>query len=283
MLRSNDFYQLNQVLNERKIWFDEQLTEHLTRFKWPENSNISQFKSSFEYSLHQGGKRFRPLISILIGEQFGVSPQIIFPWALAVEMVHTYSLIHDDLPCMDDDDMRRGKPTNHKVFGEDLALLSGDALQSEAFQVLSESFKNQSGKGLELVGILSQAIGIQGMASGQALDLASSKKVLKENELMQIHQLKTAALIQASAEGAGVVCGLNLEKRQQLKLFGNCLGLAFQIKDDLLDNEENKVPDLNFQKALEEVSDKAKMNLYSLNIIEGYLFELVQYNLIRRE
>lgn len=274
---------LNEELLQRKNWFDLQVEDYLSAKSWPSSQSLISLKKSFAYSFSQGGKRFRPVISLLIGEAFGVPPQKILPWALAIEMIHTYSLIHDDLPCMDNDDFRRGEPTNHKVFGEDIALLAGDLLQTEAFALVAEKFQSEPTTAVQLVKVLAEAIGSQGMVSGQAIDMGFKDQKMQESELLLMHSLKTGALIRASVEGAAIVCGIPVHKRQLCRAYGEDLGLAFQLKDDLLDSEEGKVQNLDFQHKLEQVSKKAKANLESLGISEGPLVEMIDYNLQRTQ
>lgn len=274
---------LNEQFLQRKNWFDSQVDYYLSSKNWPTTTNLQALQDSFAYSLKQGGKRFRPIVSLLVGEVFGVPPQKILPWALAIEMIHTYSLIHDDLPCMDNDDFRRGEPTNHKVFGEDIALLAGDVLQTEAFALLAEKYESEPTIVVKLVRTLSEAIGAQGMVSGQAIDMDFKERTMQESELMLMHALKTGALIRAAVEGAAIVCGIPDDKRQLCRAYGEDLGLAFQLKDDLLDSEEGKVQNLNFQHKLEQVSKTAKTNLQNLGISQGPLVAMIDYNLQRTQ
>jgi geranylgeranyl diphosphate synthase, type II len=189
---------------------------------------------SMNYSLQNGGKRFRPFLAFLVVQSMRQPFEKVLPWALAVELIHTYSLIHDDLPCMDNDNFRRGHPTNHKVFGEAIALLAGDALQAEAYYLISSAQDLDSESRIRLVQMLSSASGAQGMVLGQVLDMKADKNIsIKRIETM--HRLKTAALIGVVVEGAARVVGLPQELQSQLRLWGDQLGLAFQIKDDLLD------------------------------------------------
>lgn len=246
---------------------------------------------SIRYSLWQKGKRFRPTLCLLWAEAFGISPQRVLPLAMAVEMLHTYSLIHDDLPCMDDDDVRRGEPTNHKIFGEDMALLAGDALQAEAFAVIAGGHVHDAKIGMHLVQLLAEAVGSQGMVGGQAVDIRAEGKVLSRDELLQMHAMKTGALIRLASEGVAVVAGLPLAKQQCMRRFGEELGLAFQLADDLLDSSEQKLEPGSFpalvgwaaaQEMLSQVSKQAFALLCELGIEKGPLHDLVQFNLERR-
>ncbi|KAB2842432.1 polyprenyl synthetase family protein, partial [bacterium] len=158
--------------------------------------------------------------------------------ACALEMIHTYSLIHDDLPAMDDDDLRRGQPTNHKVFGEAIAILAGDSLLTEAFFTIAEAAKpEQAAAALEVIRRIAQASGSRGMAGGQAVDLLSEKKKISVAELERLHRHKTGKLIQVSIEAGALLAGADKRQFESLSRFGECIGLSFQIADDVLDIE----------------------------------------------
>ncbi|OIR15766.1 farnesyl diphosphate synthase [mine drainage metagenome] len=194
--------------------------------------------AAMRYSVLEGGKRVRPLLAFAAGELSGAPVERVEIAAAAVELIHAYSLVHDDMPCMDDDVLRRGKPTCHVEYDEATALLVGDALQSLAFQLLSEHRLNEdAAKQLQMVKLLAIASGSRGMAGGQAIDLASVGKQLTLPELEQMHIHKTGALIRASIL-LGAHCG-NLDQTQLDKLdrYGKCIGLAFQVVDDVLDSE----------------------------------------------
>ena len=187
------------------------------------------------YSLEAGGKRVRPVLCMLASEAVGGSAEMALPGALALEYVHTYSLIHDDLPAMDDDDLRRGRPTNHKVFGEGHAILAGDALLTEAFGVLAAADLDPVRRA-EALKLLAEGAGWRGMAGGQALDLAGEKIANYDlDHLRLIHRLKTGALLRASLEIGAVLGGATPSERATLRAYGEAIGLAFQIQDDILD------------------------------------------------
>ena len=209
----------------------------------PENKLIqSGLFDSMRYSLLAGGKRIRPILLLEFCRLCGGNPETALPFACAAEMIHTYSLIHDDLPCMDNDDMRRGRPSNHTVFGEAEALLAGDALLTLAFEtMLSPENIRAAGaeRAAEAAGVLARASGAYGMAGGQEVDLKSAGKHLTEKILRQMDQLKTGALIQASAEAGCVLAGADEEKRKAANLYSSSIGLAFQIVDDILDETES--------------------------------------------
>lgn len=197
-----------------------------------EVQDVELLCDSIEYSLFNGGKRFRPLLCYAAGESQGVSRQQITPFAIAVECVHTYSLIHDDLPCMDDDQERRGKPTNHIKFNEEIALLAGDSLLTEAFNVLAKSYDKECA---DLIQLLSEGSGLAGMIRGQILDLGHGKKVESLSDLIHLHELKTGRLIAMCLEAASIIGG---KKSSAMRELGLMMGLAFQVKDDLLDIED---------------------------------------------
>ena len=195
---------------------------------------------SMTYSLLDGGKRIRPILVLEFNRLCGGSQEAAMPFACAVEMVHTYSLIHDDLPCMDNDDMRRGKPSNHKVFGEDMALLAGDALQALAFEVmLSEESIAKAGaqRAASAAGILGKAIGADGMVGGQVIDLLSEGKQISLETLRKMDEGKTGALISACVQMGCVLGGGGEKELQAAREYADAIGLAFQIVDDILDIE----------------------------------------------
>ncbi|WP_290652840.1 polyprenyl synthetase family protein [Idiomarina sp.] len=211
---------------------DHALDEHLQRASIDES-----LAAAMRYGVLLGGKRIRPYLTLAVAEICRGDMSAALTAACAIESVHAYSLIHDDLPAMDDDALRRGKPTCHIQFNEATAILAGDALQSFAFQLLSQPLPNITPKRqLQMMHVLAKASGGNGMCGGQALDLAATHKTLSEVELQQVHLNKTGALIQASAE-LGALCGEEdaLAYRRQFSEFAQQLGLAFQIQDDILD------------------------------------------------
>ena len=200
---------------------------------------------SMGYSLFSECKRFRPVLAIAACEALGKKEESVLPFACALELVHTYSLIHDDLPSMDDDDLRRGKATNHKVFGEAMAILSGDALLTMAFEIASEPNEFVSPKAqLEIINLLSRASGEGGMVGGQALDIENSNKKIGLRELEKIHLHKTGKLIQCATEIGAKAAGASEKQYSSLRNYGENVGFAFQITDDLLDYT-GKVPGKN--------------------------------------
>ena len=193
---------------------------------------------SMEYSLMCGGKRIRPLLTLLFCELCGEDAKKALPFACAVEMIHTYSLIHDDMPCMDDDDYRRGKPSNHKVYGEDIATLSGDALQSLAFEIMtSDDVANSISprNALKAANTLAKYCGVLGMVGGQVIDIQNEGKKADIIILQEMDEKKTAALIKASCEMGCIVAGADEEKINAATQYAHSIGIAFQIVDDILD------------------------------------------------
>lgn len=197
--------------------------------------------ASIRYSLLQeGAKRFRPTLALLSADAIGADRERVLPFAAAVECVHTYSLIHDDLPAMDNDDFRRGLPTNHRKFDEATAILAGDALLTDAFAIIGEAYAEMPDVAIRAVVELSKAAGSQGMVGGQAIDMAAKKASVDIEELRLLHLLKTGALIRASAVGAAIVSEATDEQVEDLSDFASALGLAFQVADDLLDYSQER-------------------------------------------
>lgn len=255
-----------------------------------ENKGHFQLIESLKYSLFSGGKRFRPSVGFLMGNAMSLTPQRLIPWLAAVECIHTYSLIHDDLPSMDNDSMRRGKPTNHILFGEATALLAGDALLTEAFSIIGQYYHETPDLGLQLVRILSLASGVEGMVGGQAMDLAADMENLKIETAEIIHHLKTGALIRSVAEGVAVLARATIEDSVRLTQFGAHLGFAFQLKDDLLDFEPNTKDPKNLachlgpskiKDLLETISRRAEEQLMFLGQSAEPLNKLIEYNIRR--
>lgn len=190
---------------------------------------------AMRYCVFAGGKRLRPVLCIAAAEACGGRREEAFPAACAVELMHTYSLVHDDLPCMDDDDLRRGRATCHKVFGEGMAVLCGDALLTEAFAVIAKSQASESYSVGEMVAELALTGGSRKLIGGQVLDLEGEGKALAMEELVQIHEAKTAALLTASVRLGAMSAGAGEDELEALTRFGHALGLAFQVIDDILD------------------------------------------------
>ncbi len=217
------------------------IEESLKTFLPDENCRESSVIRSMSYSLLAEGKRLRPTLTLAFCEMLGGSVSAAMPYACAVEMIHAYSLIHDDLPCMDDDDLRRGRPSNHIVFGEDIALLAGDALQSLAFDVmLSESALTENGaNGAKAAGILARACGAVGMVGGQVIDLETEGKDPDLDTITEMYAKKTGALIKAACLMGAVLAGADETALAAAETYAEKIGLAFQIVDDILDIESD--------------------------------------------
>ncbi len=193
-------------------------------------------RDAMEYSLLAGGKRVRPCLCLTFADGFGLAEERALPFAAAIECIHTYSLIHDDLPAMDDDDMRRGRPSSHKAFGEATAILAGDGLLTEAFLFMTYA-DAPAPQMLEAMAALARAAGAEGMVGGQVLDMeyTGRKEAVTLEELRRMHAMKTGALIQAACECGAVLAGVGSTERQAAAAYGRALGAAFQIADDILD------------------------------------------------
>jgi len=230
---------LQAYLKARKEMVDEALGRYLPG----EGEFPPVIFQSVRYSVFAGGKRIRPILCMAAAEAVGGIAEIVLPAACALEMIHTYSLIHDDLPAMDNDEYRRGKLTNHRVFGEDIAILAGDALLTEAFHLLSGKAlagRVPAERILAVIRDVSEASGWFGMVGGQVLDLEAEGKAVDLTGLNHIHARKTGALIRASVRGGALLAGADEKRVQSLSEYGSHLGLAFQIADDILDVEGDR-------------------------------------------
>lgn len=190
---------------------------------------------SASYSINIGGKRIRPILMLLVYNMYKENWRDILEFSSAIEMIHTYSLIHDDLPCMDDDDLRRGKPTNHKIYGENIAVLAGDTLLNEAMNLMIRFSLKNGKKALVAAEMIASAAGPEGMIGGQVVDIINEGKKISEDELKYMHMNKTGALIKVSIISGAILGEAPEDDIRKLEKFGENLGLAFQIKDDILD------------------------------------------------
>lgn len=279
------YNEINECLNN--------LTTHL---------KDGRVKEALKYSLEAGGKRLRPMLMLSAIRSYGLDYHPYIPFACAIEFIHTYSLIHDDLPAMDDDDLRRGKPTCHKKFDEATAILAGDALLTEAFRILSFELPDFNPcKRIRLIQILSEASGQNGMVYGQQQDLYFEEKKATLDELEDIHQHKTGCLIQAPLLMASVICDEN-DYEKWLRI-GQLMGQAFQIQDDILDvigdekklgkqvgvdaihNKSTYVSLLGLEKAkeiLNEYHQEALASIYTLTINHGLMIAILE-SLVHRD
>ena len=235
----------------------------------------ARLHDAMRYATLGGGKRVRPLLAFAAGELTGATPNTLDTVACAVEMIHAYSLVHDDLPCMDDDVLRRGRPTCHVEFDEPTALLVGDSLQTLAFELLASQPLGEPGRQLEMITLLAHASGSRGMAGGQAIDLGSVGKALNQPELELMHALKTGALIRASVLlGALAGNALSAEERQNLDRFAKRSGLLFQVVDDILDCTASTAT-LGKTAGKDEAADKPTyVSLLGLDAARTYADEL---------
>ena len=239
---------LHSYFETRRKQVDQALNTYLETTQ----SQPSTIHEAMRYSIFAGGKRLRPVLVLAAAECCGAKPEIALPTAAAMELIHTYSLVHDDLPAMDDDDLRRGRPTNHKVYGEAIAILAGDALLTKAFELIAQNAKIRGVRPQVVPSVLaqiSQGAGTFGMIGGQVLDIqmedgrwrrkngTSARRANSETEQMlrSIHRLKTAALIRTSLTAGASLAGASAKELSRFSEYGEKIGLAFQIADDVLD------------------------------------------------
>lgn len=230
------------------------ITDELNKYKSIIDSELEKImpngdslqKKIFEamrYSIFAGGKRLRPILALKTSELISGSYEGALKIALSIEMIHTYSLVHDDLPPMDNDDFRRGKPTNHRVFGEDIAILAGDGLLNLAYETMLKSIplnREYYKRYISAIREVSKAAGVFGMIGGQTVDIQSKDDVLEEKKLEFIHNKKTSALIEASIVSGAILAGASNEQINNLRCYGQAIGLCFQIRDDILDRIGDK-------------------------------------------
>ncbi|SES70792.1 farnesyl-diphosphate synthase [Natronincola peptidivorans] len=289
-----------QQLNDYIKLINNELERYIS-LKHYKNRTLIQ---AMEYSLTAGGKRLRPILAIASYELFNSNVERVLPYACGIEMIHTYSLIHDDLPAMDNDDYRRGKLTNHKVFGEGVAILAGDGLLNYAFEImLQDAVKhNDMRRYVESIKSIAEGAGINGMIGGQIVDIESEGKTIDKETLEYIHLCKTAALITVSLKIGAIIANADEKDIKNMETIGENLGLAFQIRDDILDiigeNEKmgkNVGSDIKSKKStypslygLDYSINKVKELALNTNDIlkqynkSSFLFELNNY-LINRE
>ncbi|PLY00064.1 MAG: polyprenyl synthetase [Desulfuromonas sp.] len=226
--------ELSAYLRERTALVERSLLQVLP----PRETRPRRLHEAMHYSMFAGGKRIRPILMLAACEAIGGDVRKVLPAACAIEMIHTYSLIHDDLPAMDDDDFRRGNPTSHRVYGEALAILAGDALLTEAFVLLSDpkSWPEVDSQVVcQVMHLLSAASGAAGMVGGQVVDIESEGQRISQDELEYVHRHKTGALILAALEVGGLIGGAGEAAMTALQDYGKAVGLAFQVADDVLD------------------------------------------------
>lgn len=284
---------LTPWLNEQLAAFEVEFDRYLASIDAPKN-----LKEAMRYSALNGGKRLRPMLLIAAGHLSGADPKVLYPLGMAIEMIHAYSLIHDDLPAMDDDSLRRGKPTCHIQFDEATAILAGDALLTESFVILSHLEGISESAKIKLIQLFSHSAGASGMVGGQMMDLEGEERKITSDELVAIHRLKTGKLIKASILAGAIAGDANEKTLMHLTEFADNIGLAFQVKDDILDvtgtseelgktagkdleqEKSTYVTLLGLEKAttiLDELIDKAFDNLNALGEKNAPLLNLTAY------
>jgi geranylgeranyl diphosphate synthase type II len=226
---------LKSFIEKYKAKLESELALEVTKLNAP-----SSLKEAMNYSLQAGGKRIRPILLFATLQSFGKDPLDGLKAALALEMIHTYSLIHDDLPSMDDDDLRRGRPTNHKVYGEAIAILAGDGLLTYSFQQLSQMKLINLEARMNLIELFAKAAGPEGMVGGQTSDMLGEGRALSLEELESIHVRKTGRLLACGVRAGAILSQANEGQLDLLDTYAHHLGLAFQIQDDILDIEGNQ-------------------------------------------
>jgi len=248
------------------------MTEDAMRKYYTEDEDLRVLLDAERYSLFAGGKRIRPFLTLEFCRLFGGDDAAALPFACAVEMIHTYSLIHDDLPCMDNDDLRRGKPTNHKVYGESTALLAGDALLTGAFEAAASNVAAGAEISAKAVAYLASCAGRYGMVGGQIMDLEGEKKKLTLDALLRLHSLKTGALISASSVLGALAAGVSFSdpRMEDVVTYAENIGLAFQIVDDILDQTGN-AEELGKNVGVDTVHEKNTfLSFYSIEEAQFY-------------
>lgn len=229
-------FDIRAYLEERKALIDRALERHFQELSQPRI-----LCEAMRYGVFSGGKRLRPVLMLAAGELFGAGHEALLPFACGLELIHTYSIVHDDLPALDDDDVRRGMPASHKIYGEGMALLAGDALLTEAFRLMTRPDAVRSlepGSVLELIQEITHAAGASGMVGGQALDLESEGREADLATVESIHARKTAAIILAAIRVGAKIGGAKPQDLERVSRYGEFLGLAFQIADDIADTED---------------------------------------------
>lgn len=284
---------LDKYIDQNKQLFTAEMKKSLEVLSIPE-----ELKASMLYSIEAGGKKIRPILLMASYETFKENNSFILSVGIALEMIHTYSLIHDDLPAMDDDDFRRGKPTNHKVFNESTAILAGDALLTYSFEMIATDPKLSDLQKVKLIGWLAKASGPAGMVAGQILDMEAEKKAVTLEALEEIHSLKTGELLKFAIIAGAYLGNATQKQLDLLETYAYYLGLIFQVQDDILDvtgdpdkigkpigsdqgNEKSTYPKLLgtagaiAQKQI--YAQKAKDALVEAEIADSYLMDLIDY------
>ncbi|SCH11722.1 MULTISPECIES: polyprenyl synthetase family protein [unclassified Romboutsia] len=293
--------EFKESLKEKSKYIESLLNEYMPK----EEGYQATIMKAMNYSLKAGGKRLRPILTLEACKIVGGNEEDVLPFAVAIEMIHTYSLIHDDLPALDNDDLRRGKPTNHKVFGDAMAVLAGDALLNYAFEVMLSNSINKENpqKYLRAINEIAKSSGIHGMIGGQVVDVESENKTISKDKLDFIHLNKTAAIIIGCMRAGAIIGNANAEELEKITRYGRNIGLSFQIVDDILDiiGDESKLgkhvgSDIENHKSTypsilgldesklvaKQLIDEAKENIKGLKEDSGFLDGLADY-IIDRE
>jgi geranylgeranyl diphosphate synthase type II len=261
-------------------------------------------RKSIRYSMKNSGKRFRPVLCLLTANSLNCSYEKVLPTACAIEFIHTYSLIHDDLPSIDNDDLRRGKPTCHKIFGEDIAILTGDALFAEAFNIILKYQDAEDKKKLEVLSEIGEASGALGMVAGQIVDVYFTGKEITKQKLIYMHNNKTGKLITASVRCGAIISGVSQDYLERFTKYSQNIGLAFQITDDILDivsssniigktagkdliQNKNTFPSMygieKSRKIAEEKVEQAIEIIKSMDIDYQWLIKIAKFLLLRKK
>ncbi len=217
----------------------KEINENLNFYLKKYRNSPPILREAIRYTITSGGKRFRPILCLLTAKSLGKNYKMAFPTACAIEFIHTYSLVHDDLPSIDNDDLRRGKPTCHRMFGEDIAILAGDALFAESFSLILEHQKSDCETKIKILNEIANASGALGLISGQIIDVYFSGKKIDKKKLEYMHANKTGKLITASVRCGAILAGANNDYLEKFTVFSKNIGLAFQITDDILDATSN--------------------------------------------
>lgn len=267
---------IREYLKERKNLIDRALERYLKECK----QQPQTLYRAMQYGLFPGGKRFRPILTLACGELFGGKHKPLLPFACALELIHTYSIIHDDLPALDDDDLRRGEPATHKVFGEGIALLAGDALLTEAFHLMTRpEVARLLGPALilQLIHEISHAAGVGGMVGGQVVDLEAEGKEVDIATVDYIHVRKTGALIHTAARVGARIGGASPKELRRISRYAEFLGLAFQVTDDLLDADGHPTTTGQTESKDREKGKATYPSVVGLAAAKGRVQELYQH------
>jgi len=278
---------LKDYLSAKKKIIDSEIDKYM-----PEKTEYPQsIHKAIRYSVFPGGKRLRPILMLAAGKIFSQEERKLLPAACAVELIHNYSLVHDDLPAMDDDEYRRGKLSSHKKFGEDIAILAGDALLTVAFETLSEEVKD-SKLALRVINLISKAIGTFGMIGGQVVDISWDKDKAELPELEFVCTHKTGALIAASLRIGAILSGATKREEEALYEYGKSIGIAFQITDDILDEKQDSKKGFNYpaflgieesKKRAKDLINKALMKLDIFGKRADILRQIAKFIIERKE